>query len=50
VSLNFGFSGFKVGFYCLGFFEYGLIFRVLEFWNITWFVFVHNIGIKNQFL
>jgi hypothetical protein len=37
-------------FYCLGFFKYGLIFRVLDFWNITRFVFVQSIGIKNECL
>jgi hypothetical protein len=30
-----------------GFFKYKLIFRVLDIWSKTWFVFVQNIRVEN---
>jgi hypothetical protein len=30
-----------------GFFKYDLIFRVLNIWNKTWFLFVQNIRVEN---
>jgi hypothetical protein len=30
-----------------GFFKYDLIFRLLDIWSKTWFVFVQNIGVEN---